>query len=167
MQDSTDSAAQPFAAEMASGSKRPAEDEQMGDASELKKPKIDEDPAPAEASTSTAAEPTSSANLAEKKGKGKKKNQSRRTAWESRQQEKQDKIRRGTRVEGEEREDTGERGPRLPKRQCALLLGFCGSGYSGMQMCVLLEQCIPHFLILWAEVRRTCAPSKARCSPRS
>jgi hypothetical protein len=24
---------------------------------------------------------------------------------------------------------------RYPKRQCALLLGFCGSGYSGMQMC--------------------------------
>lgn len=24
--------------------------------------------------------------------------------------------------------------PRYPKRQCALLLGFCGSGYSGMQM---------------------------------
>jgi len=23
---------------------------------------------------------------------------------------------------------------RLPKRQCALLMGFCGSGYSGMQM---------------------------------
>lgn len=25
--------------------------------------------------------------------------------------------------------------PRYPKRQCALMLGFCGSGYSGMQMC--------------------------------
>lgn len=24
--------------------------------------------------------------------------------------------------------------PRLPKRMCALLIGFCGSGYSGMQM---------------------------------
>lgn len=24
--------------------------------------------------------------------------------------------------------------PRLPKRQCGLLIGFCGSGYSGMQM---------------------------------
>lgn len=32
---------------------------------------------------------------------------------------------------------TGEMGPkalRLPKRLCALLLGFCGSGYRGMQM---------------------------------
>lgn len=26
--------------------------------------------------------------------------------------------------------------PRYPKRQCALLIGFCGSGYNGMQMCV-------------------------------
>lgn len=26
--------------------------------------------------------------------------------------------------------------PKLPKRQCALMMGFCGSGYSGMQMCV-------------------------------
>lgn len=33
----------------------------------------------------------------------------------------------------------GPKAPRLPKRQCALLIGFCGSGYSGMQMCV---QCI-------------------------
>lgn len=24
--------------------------------------------------------------------------------------------------------------PRLPKRMCALLIGFCGSGYRGMQM---------------------------------
>lgn len=24
--------------------------------------------------------------------------------------------------------------PRLPKRQCALLIGFCGAGYNGMQM---------------------------------
>lgn len=30
----------------------------------------------------------------------------------------------------------GPKTPRLPKRQCALLIGFCGSGYSGMQMYV-------------------------------
>jgi tRNA pseudouridine38-40 synthase len=44
--------------------------------------------------------------------------------------------RRGTRnepaVEGED--IGGPKTPRLPKRQCALLMGFCGSGYSGMQM---------------------------------
>ncbi len=47
--------------------------------------------------------------------------------------------RRGTRPEGEEAPATenGEsKAPRLPKRQCALLIGFCGDGYHGMQMCV-------------------------------
>ena len=29
------------------------------------------------------------------------------------------------------------RGPRLPKRQCALMIGFCGTGCSGMQLWVL------------------------------
>lgn len=32
-------------------------------------------------------------------------------------------------------EASGEpKAPRLPKRMCALLIGFCGSGYRGMQM---------------------------------
>jgi tRNA pseudouridine38-40 synthase len=45
--------------------------------------------------------------------------------------------RRGTRNEPTVGEDAGAsvpKAPRLPKRQCALLIGFCGSGYSGMQM---------------------------------
>jgi hypothetical protein len=49
--------------------------------------------------------------------------------------------RRSRNEEDEERgtllSPTGEMEPkalRLPKRQCALLLGFCGSGYRGMQM---------------------------------
>jgi len=45
--------------------------------------------------------------------------------------------RRGTRnhevMEGNESTDQ-PKVLRLPKRQCALLIGFCGSGYSGMQM---------------------------------
>ncbi|KAF5383796.1 hypothetical protein D9615_003543 [Tricholomella constricta] len=45
--------------------------------------------------------------------------------------------RRGTRndeaAEGNETLDH-PKAPRLPKRQCALLIGFCGSGYSGMQI---------------------------------
>ncbi|TFK51809.1 pseudouridine synthase [Heliocybe sulcata] len=44
--------------------------------------------------------------------------------------------RRGTRQEGSEKgegESSEPKGPRLPKRQCALLIGFCGSGYNGMQ----------------------------------
>ncbi|KAI0676070.1 pseudouridine synthase [Trametes maxima] len=45
--------------------------------------------------------------------------------------------RRGTRPEGEEAPtpDNGEpKAPRLPKRPCALLIGFCGDGYNGMQI---------------------------------
>jgi len=62
-----------------------------------------------------------------KPGKGKQKDQTK----------SERRNRRGTRnnelvVEGE---DAGvPKTPRLPKRQCALLIGFCGSGYSGMQM---------------------------------
>ena len=55
--------------------------------------------------------------------------------------------RRGTRPEGEDgtvntednlAEDGKEKEARLPKRRCALLIGFCGSGYRGMQMSVHL-----------------------------
>ena len=49
--------------------------------------------------------------------------------------------RRGTRneptTEGEDADVP--KAPRLPKRQCALLIGFCGSGYSGMQMYAILD----------------------------
>jgi hypothetical protein len=46
--------------------------------------------------------------------------------------------RRGTRdqdKDGEkEGEEQGPRAPRLPKKQSALLIGFCGTGCNGMQM---------------------------------
>ncbi|TRM65503.1 pseudouridine synthase [Schizophyllum amplum] len=43
--------------------------------------------------------------------------------------------RRGTRPEdGTEEGEQRERTPRLPKRLCAVLIGFCGSGYNGMQI---------------------------------
>jgi len=44
--------------------------------------------------------------------------------------------RRGRRREepAEGEESTEPKTPRLPKRQCALLIGFCGTGYSGMQL---------------------------------
>jgi tRNA pseudouridine38-40 synthase len=47
-------------------------------------------------------------------------------------------ARRGTRPENivAADDDSSPKTPRLPKRQCALLIGFCGSGYSGMQLCV-------------------------------
>lgn len=35
--------------------------------------------------------------------------------------------------EGSHREDHTPKAPRLPKRQCALLIGYCGTGCSGMQ----------------------------------
>ena len=40
-----------------------------------------------------------------------------------------------------------QKAPRLPKRQCALLIGFCGTGCSGMQMYVFQCSCV-HFLML-------------------
>lgn len=73
------------------------------------------------------------------KGKGRDKD-GKEKVWESRR-------RRGTRVEGGEQatgaeESSEEKAPRLPKRQCALLIGFSGSGYNGMQMYVPHITCI-------------------------
>ncbi|KAG9121567.1 tRNA pseudouridine synthase 1 [Ceratobasidium sp. 392] len=43
--------------------------------------------------------------------------------------------RRGTREDGAPEEGEGvERGPRLPKRKVAMQIGFCGTGYNGMQI---------------------------------
>ena len=43
--------------------------------------------------------------------------------------------RRGTRPDTDNvGEDSVERAPRLPKRMNALLIGYCGSGFNGMQM---------------------------------
>lgn len=63
------------------------------------------------------------------------------------------RSRRGTRNDegaGAEESPDHPKTPRLPKRQCALLIGFCGSGYSGMQMyptftsstCFLAKSCV-------------------------
>lgn len=57
--------------------------------------------------------------------------------------EKKNRVRRDRRaapyrkgeLAGEDSEiPAGPKTPRLPKRQCALLIGFCGSGYNGMQV---------------------------------
>ena len=52
------------------------------------------------------------------------------------QKKSERRNRRGTRSEPAVEDDDANapKVPRLPKRQCALLIGFCGSGYSGMQM---------------------------------
>ena len=44
--------------------------------------------------------------------------------------------RRGSRQDAENSGEAADNSPRLPKRQCALLIGFCGTGCAGMQMYV-------------------------------
>lgn len=84
------------------------------------------------------AAPSSSTQTKEdaqvQKGKGKEK-------------EKKDR-RRGTRGVQSRTDSDGQtprtdepKAPRLPKRQCALLIGFCGAGYNGMQMYVYIHPC--------------------------
>ena len=83
--------------------------------------------------------------------------------------------RRGTRPEGEAAptpEDGEPKAPRLPKRQCALLIGFCGDGYNGMQMCVFalgFHEIDSVFIPCYVSVSRirSYAPSRACCSMRS
>jgi tRNA pseudouridine38-40 synthase len=49
--------------------------------------------------------------------------------------EKNKGRRRGSRPDEELAQDeTRQKTPRLPKKQCALLIGFCGTGCAGMQM---------------------------------
>jgi tRNA pseudouridine38-40 synthase len=61
-----------------------------------------------------------------------------KSRWGKAKDTKNKGRRRGTRVPGaqgkEEDEDQGPKAPRLPKRQSALLIGFCGTGCNGMQM---------------------------------
>ncbi|KAM5532801.1 hypothetical protein V8D89_013520 [Ganoderma adspersum] len=70
----------------------------------------------------------------ERKGGGRNKRQ------RGKKEEEKDYVRnrrKGTRPEGEEApaaENGESKGPRLPKRQCALLIGFCGDGFNGMQI---------------------------------
>lgn len=84
------------------------------------------------------------AEAADGKGKGEKHGDAKKKQKGKKGKDKdKDYVRsrrRGTRPEGEEApapENGGEpKAPRLPKRQCALLIGFCGDGYNGMQMYV-------------------------------
>lgn len=51
--------------------------------------------------------------------------------------DRKERRRATLRPDGEERAESSEpKGPRLPKRQCALLVGYSGAGYNGMQMYV-------------------------------
>ena len=60
---------------------------------------------------------------------------------------------RGTRrndetVKEDSEGENADKAPRLPKRQCALLIGFCGTGCSGMQMCVFSRSARPPARVL-------------------
>ncbi|PIL24877.1 hypothetical protein GSI_12764 [Ganoderma sinense ZZ0214-1] len=78
------------------------------------------------------------------KGKRKEREKERKSGGRNKRQrgkkgEEKDFVRnrrRGTRPEGEEApaENGESKAPRLPKRQCALLIGFCGDGFNGMQI---------------------------------
>ena len=56
-----------------------------------------------------------------------------RKSQKSKQNEKNRGRRRGTRPEVDDRPDHPKT-PRLPKKQCAILIGFLGTNYAGMQM---------------------------------
>lgn len=75
----------------------------------------------------------------DKRGDKKKGQKPRGKKGKDKDQEYVRTRRRGTRPEGEEApaaDDGQPKAPRLPKRPCALLIGFCGDGYNGMQMYV-------------------------------
>lgn len=61
------------------------------------------------------------------------------SAQKRKRKEKKKRVGRGRRPREEVERVDADGNPmprtlRYPKRQCALLLGFCGSGYNGMQM---------------------------------
>ncbi|KAJ7625581.1 pseudouridine synthase [Roridomyces roridus] len=119
-----------------------------GDESEAKRVKtvdeVQEEPqVKAEAAPESETDPSLDSTAAEKKAKGKR----RDAAGFAHSRKGKDKDTKNTGRRRRDRneedaegkpaatEDNGEpKAPRLPKRMCALLIGFCGSGYSGMQI---------------------------------
>lgn len=147
--------------------KRPKEEEVNDAATSSKrvKPEPTEPPPEGTPESSKAPKPK-----AEKRGEGKKGQKQRGKKGKDREKEKEflKSYRKGTRPDGEEAakaEDGEPKAPRLPKRPCALLLGFCGDGYNGMQMYVVFR--VYGFLINIERVIDSpilsCAPSKACC----
>lgn len=107
---------------------------------------------------------------APRRGKGRGRGQKQRSLETSSRREKIAK-RKGEngRQETGEGDADGSKAPRLPKRQCAILLGFNGTGFSGMQMCVvapLVQNLIPSMKIILTDSRwsKRFAPLKTRCS---
>lgn len=127
--------------------KRPHDD---GDVPDPKRVKASED-TEMEAVDQTIPAPAAGAAPSGDAGEAGEKSKKRRDGFPKNQKGKgKDKPkkpaagRRGTRNEealegganpNADAEASGEpKAPRLPKRMCALLIGFCGSGYRGMQM---------------------------------
>ena len=108
----------------------------------------------------------------DRRGEGKKKQRGRK--GKDKDKEYVRSRRRGTRPEGEDAPapENGEpKAPRLPKRPCALLIGFCGDGYNGMQMyvppsCEICCRC-ETTAFMPASPIRSCARLKACSSMRS
>ncbi|KAL7280704.1 hypothetical protein ACG7TL_005644 [Trametes sanguinea] len=118
--------------------KRPQEDD-AGDAASASKRAKAENTEAATEDTGDAAEGAEAVEgakeKADKRGDGKK--GQKQKGKKGKDKEYTRTRRRGTRPEGEEARtpDDGEpKAPRLPKRPCALLIGFCGDGYNGMQI---------------------------------
>lgn len=91
--------------------------------------KVDKFPAQREGTVSKKSKHDSRRNNRSGKGKDNKKGRRRGTRNEEDANE----------IEGLGVSGSGEpvvKTPRLPKRQCALLIGFCGTGCNGMQMYV-------------------------------
>jgi hypothetical protein len=103
-------------------------------------------------SSSPAGKSTQQADQKQEKKKGR--------AWKDKGSVKVGRRGRRREEPAEGEESTEPKALRLPKRQCALLIGFCGTGYSGMQLystrllhhrnnctdCVLLLPVSPVFL---------------------
>ncbi|CDO73347.1 hypothetical protein BN946_scf185008.g110 [Trametes cinnabarina] len=118
--------------------KRPQDDER-GDvlsASKRVKPEPAEAVAEETGEDAEGGEPGPDTTEKADKREGTKKSQKRK-GKKGKDKEYARTRRRGTRPEGEEapKPESGEpKAPRLPKRPCALLIGFCGDGYNGMQI---------------------------------
>lgn len=117
------------------------------DSHPIKHVKLDIDPATSagpSSELSTIAEDNKLGNRASKPKK--EKNISRRRdagGWPKSRKGKEPDGKNAGRRRGPRNEEWGSRAgcgcdeprfPRLPKRQCALLIGFCGTGCNGMQM---------------------------------
>jgi hypothetical protein len=60
-------------------------------------------------------------------------------------------------------QDLSEKSPRLPKRQSAILLGFCGTGCAGMQMLVLRSTVSVHPILTNASVASQMSVRSKEC----